>query len=311
VKRVVALIVAVGLVIGAVAIRRAIDDDTTVTTEPSGSDPSRPAATGKVLCAGDLGDVCATIADSIIENPAVTVDRLAKGEPLGADAWIASAPWPQIASERARLQGRSLALTLPTTPIARTPLSFFLLTASADAIRGQCGGVVDWKCLLRSSPSVRIDFDDPLASTAGLLAVIQQASSFFGTADFGSNDFRLFDRELAQLKSGRATAPSGATVFERFGLFSHADVLTGLAAVGDQQLQRAQFKDRLVPTAANPPIAADIIIATTANSLPAKPDDVRSAFRKAGWVTSDLGPLSALPTADVMIALQDLWKGLR
>jgi hypothetical protein len=88
-------------------------------------------------------------------------------------------------------------------------------------------------------------------------------------------------------------------------------VLSGLAAVGGQQLQRAQFKDKLVPAASGPTIAADVVIATTSNPSPIKSDDVRSAFRKAGWVTSDLGPLSALPTADVMIALQDLWKGLR
>ena len=88
-------------------------------------------------------------------------------------------------------------------------------------------------------------------------------------------------------------------------------LLTGLAAVGNEQLQRAQFKNKLVPSAAGPPIAADVVIATTTNSSPLKNDDVRSAFAKAGWATSGLGPLSDLPTADVMIALQNLWKGLR
>jgi hypothetical protein len=158
---------------------------------------------------------------------------------------------------------------------------------------------------------VRFDFEDPSTSTAGLLAVIQQAASFFGSSDFGSNDFRLFDRELAQLKSGRAPAPSGTTVFERFALFSHADVLSGLTAAGDQQLQRAQFKDRLVSAPAGPTVVADAVIALTVNTSPIKNDDLRTAFAKAGWATTGLDSPAVLPTPDVIIALQDLWKGLR
>jgi ABC-type phosphate/phosphonate transport system substrate-binding protein len=94
-------------------------------------------------------------------------------------------------------------------------------------------------------------------------------------------------------------------------LFTHADVLTGLAGVGNQQLKRAQFHDKLVLVSASPPIAADVVIALATSTSPVKTADVREAFADAGWDTRDLGPLSALPTADVMIALQDLWKGLR
>jgi hypothetical protein len=309
VRRALALIVAIGMVVGAVFVRRAIDDDPNASASTNSHDPS--TATGKVLCARDLGDVCAGVRDAIVEDPAVTVDRLANGEPLGADAWIVAAAWPQLALERAGRLGHPQSVTVPATPIARTPLAFFLRTASADTVRAQCGASLDWKCLSKNSASVRFDFEDPSTSTAGLLAVIQQATSFYGSSDFGSNDFRLFDRELAQLKAGRATAPSGATVFERFGLFSHADALAGLTSVGNQQLQRAQFKGNLVVAAASPTIAADVVIATTANPSPVKSDDVRSAFNKAGWATSDLGSRSDLPTADVIIALQDLWKGLR
>ena len=303
------MIIAIGMIVGAVFVRRAIDDNPSGATTSPG--PSSPTATGNVVCASDLGDVCAGVRNAIVEDPAVTVARLVKGEPLAADAWIVAAPWPQIAIEQARSQGLALALTVPTTAIARTPLSFFLLNSAADDVRAKCGAAVDWKCLLQAGASVRLDFEDPSTSTAGLLAVVQQATSFYGSDDFGSNDFRQFDRELAQLKSGRATAPSGATVFERFGLFTHADVLSGLASVGNQQLPRAQFKGKLVLAPANPPIAADVVVATTTNASPVKSDELRSTFTKAGWTTSDLGPLSVLPTADVMIALQSLWKGLR
>src|SRR5687768_5142450 len=309
VRRALALIVAIGMVVGAVFVRRAIDD----APNPSASSSQDPSsqATGKVLCASDLGDVCTALRDATIEEPSLTVERLAKGEPLGADAWVVAGPWPQIASERAARQGRSTGLTVAKSPIARTPLAFFLRTAAADAVRGQCGAAIDWKCLLKSAASVRVDFEDPSTSTAGLLAVIQQAASFYGSFDFGSNDFRLFDRELAQLKSGRAPAPSGATVFERFALFSHADVLSGLTAVGNQQLQRAQFKDKLVPATAGPTVVADAVIALTVNTSPVKNDDVRTAFAKAGWTTTGLDSPADVPTADVVIALQDLWKGLR
>ena len=309
-KRALALVVAIGMIVGAVFVRRAIDDDPNASASSS-QDPSSQQATGKVLCASDLGEVCTALTNAIVEDPPVTVDRLAKGEPLGADAWVVAGPWPQIAIERAARQGHSTGLTVAKSPIARTPMAFFLRTAAADTVRSQCGTAIDWKCLLKSAASVRVDFEDPSTSTAGLLAVIQQATSLYGSFDFGSNDFRLFDRELAKLKSGRAPAPNAATVFERFALFSHADVLSGLTAVGNQQLQRAQFKDKLVAATAGPTVVADAVIAITVNTSPIKNDDVRTAFAKAGWTTTGLDSPADLPTADVIIALQDLWKGLR
>ena len=307
-----ALIVAIGLVVGAVFVRRAIDDEDTTSGDPS--QPSSQAA-GTILCASDLGDVCTNVDRATTEPPAVTVERLVKGEPLGADAWIVAAPWPQIALERLARQGRPLGLRVPITPLARTPLALYARPPVA-AVLDQCGSNIDWKCLSRSVTTVRVDFEDPSASTAGLLAVIQQATSFYGSADFGSNDFRLFDRELAQLKSARATAPSGATVFERFGLFSHADVLVGLHAVGERQLLRAQFKDKLAGRGAAPTISADVVVVSTDDPSAKTNEAVRAALSTAGWSTNasganNLPPTSQLPTADVIIALQDLWRGLR
>jgi hypothetical protein len=302
----VALIVAIGLVVGAVFIRRAIDDDE---ASVGPSDPSNPP-TGLILCAADLGDVCANVDGASTEAPAVTVDRLAKGEPLGADAWIVAAPWPQIALERAARNGQALPLTKPATPLARTPLGLFARPTVAGVL-DQCGQTVDWKCLSRTTATVRVDFEDPSVSTAGLLAVIQQASTFYGSADFGSNDFGVFDAELAQLKSVRAPAPSGSTVFERFSLFTHADVLVGLQAVGERQLLRAQFKDKLVGRTAGPTISADVVVVGTDEPSSKVTEAARTALSRAGWSTNNLPPTTALPTADVIIALQGLWKELR
>ena len=302
-----ALIVAIGLVAGAVFVRRAIDDDDDAAAGPS--DPSSPP-TGLILCASDLGDVCANVEGATTEPPAVTVDRLVNGEPLGADAWIVAQPWPSIALERAARQGRSLALTVPSTPLARTPLAVFA-RPTVTGVLDQCGTAVDWKCLSQSVATVRVDFEDPAASTAGLLAVIQQASAFFGSTDFGSNDFAVFESQLKQLKSARPPAPSGQTVFERF-VFLHADVLAGLSAVGEQQVQRTQFKGRLVlRDVIQPPISADVVVVGS-DGVPAKTTEaVRAALSKDGWSTNNLPPTTVLPTADVIIALQDLWKGLR
>src|SRR5678816_3625589 len=100
------------MIVGAVFVRRAIGDDPKASADPS-KDPSAHA-TGKVLCASDLGDVCTALRDATIEAPSVTVERLAKGDPLGADAWVVAGPWPQIAIERAARQGRSTGLTVAT-----------------------------------------------------------------------------------------------------------------------------------------------------------------------------------------------------
>jgi hypothetical protein len=196
---------------------------------------------------------------------------------------------------------------VPDTSLARTPLTFYV-RPSVTAVIDQCGATVDWKCL--ASKGTRFDFEDPSASTAGLLTVVQQATTYFGSAEFGSNDFGRFERELAQLKARRAPATSGATVFERF-VFGHADVLATLSSVGERQLQRAQFKDKLQARTAGPPIAADAILVSDRKPSDEKTDDVRRELAKAGWSTENLPPTTELPTADVIIALQDLWKGLR
>jgi hypothetical protein len=110
VKRALALIVAIAMIVGAVFVRRAIDDDSNAAS-PADSDPSSHA-TGKVLCASDLGEVCTALRDATVEDPAATVARLARGEPLGADAWVVAGPWPQMANEQAGRLGPPAARTM-------------------------------------------------------------------------------------------------------------------------------------------------------------------------------------------------------
>ena len=95
-KRIAALIVAVGLVVSAISVRKALDDDGGGTATPSDStDASSPGDLGQIVCIEDLRAACSGFDGVTIEPWIATVDRLAAGDQIGQ---LGSAVSPLVAA---------------------------------------------------------------------------------------------------------------------------------------------------------------------------------------------------------------------
>jgi hypothetical protein len=148
VKRLAALVVAVGMVVTALVIRAGIDDD----SDADGS--------ARLVCAPELADACLDLEDAgggdldvTIESVRSTFDDLLAvpnedvADP-GLDGWLVPEPWPAMVDvARAQDQLRPLFAT-GATPLARSPLVIIVRRDRARALaENACGGAVSWRCL--------------------------------------------------------------------------------------------------------------------------------------------------------------------
>lgn len=182
-KRVAALVVAIGLVVSAVAIRRAIDDDPAkASSDPTAPETPAKAGSGKVVCASDLGELCSALGSAVEkEPPATTVGRVLKGDYV-FDTWVTAAPWADLANFKTNAFG-----TLPK-PVASSPLQFYVVNTRAAEAQQACSGTVSWACVGASSARNFFAYDNPTTTTAGLLSLVQLAAAKLNTTGFGSND---------------------------------------------------------------------------------------------------------------------------
>src|SRR5262245_51039689 len=136
-KRLATILVAVGLVVGAVLIRRNVieggDDD--------GDDTSDPA--DELVCLTELADVCATLGASdqdltiTVEDAGETLARVAEGEP--APLWLTFAPFPAMVE--GGLYGAEPEV------LAATRLAVATLAERADVLATGCAQATLWRCI--------------------------------------------------------------------------------------------------------------------------------------------------------------------
>src|SRR4051812_20961854 len=115
-KRLAALLGAVALVVAAVLIRNALDDNS------SASANDRPAQPGSytLVCSTEFADVCAGLPDTYavtVEAAGVTLDRLASAEPADLpDGWLTLDPFPAMLDET-RVRGDALQPAVESTDV--------------------------------------------------------------------------------------------------------------------------------------------------------------------------------------------------
>src|SRR5688572_25642181 len=114
VRTVLALLVAVGLVAGAVYLRGQLDRGEDI-------NPLTPTEPPIVVCASEFADVCADLGEDVevvIEDAEVTADRLVASDSEPIDGWLVAAPWPQIVDEARARSGLLNAFDDLGTPVA-------------------------------------------------------------------------------------------------------------------------------------------------------------------------------------------------
>jgi len=150
VKRLVAVLVAIGLVAGAIVLRRSLDGGTSGDADVSGD------GTTTVICGSDLRRVCDELAAQSpsvqfrIEDEAVTAERLSDPQvtALDADGWLSAGPWAAIvADNRAAAGAPPLDLGAPSGVLGRSPAVIAAADDRAAALEGACPGGVTWACV--------------------------------------------------------------------------------------------------------------------------------------------------------------------
>ena len=145
VARILALVAAVGLVAGAVALRGAIEGD-----DASAGDDARIA----IWCDPLLADACTSAADGAeveMIEPGDAFKRLADPQNDGPapSLWVTAGDWP------AALAAANPNTEIPTfgaaTPAASSPLVVAAKGANLALIDSACGQKVTWTCLAESA----------------------------------------------------------------------------------------------------------------------------------------------------------------
>ncbi|MGI8807876.1 MAG: substrate-binding domain-containing protein [Acidimicrobiales bacterium] len=326
-RRVFALVAAVAMVAGSIALRGRLDRH-----EEDQANPLR------IVCATELGPVCdsrGSGAQITVEPAARTADRLSRssdGDP-GVDGWLVPAPWPQI------VDGRRARQTLPPLfadvgrPLARSRLVIVVRRTLVDTLGPGCGGTVGWKCLgdaaAASPPRAKPGHPDPATDAIGTLVVGHATAAYFGrsddlsTFDLDNTDFARWFRALE-----RATPPlasGGSPLGEMLGTnFAAYDAVGTIEAEAKTILETSAVRDRVVLSYAAPMATADVVLAgaggDTARRLAdfATDHDTRKALADAGWDVdgasrggSQLPPTNGLPSPGFLDALRSRAEEVR
>ena len=309
-KRLLAFVLAAGLVVGAVFVRRAIDDRGQV------------GASGvpDVVCASEVQAACLRLASSgliriaRIEAPGVTTDRLSSADgTLGGDAWLVSGFWPQIVTgNRTRAGLPPLDLT-SSAVLGTQPARVFLRPPRARATISRCSPLT-WKCLAPMAAQPWTAFGGqadwglvslavpPVDTTAGLVTVATAVGSAAGTDRYASNDIVDQVDEFLQRFSRDATTmddPVDSMVVKP----GSVDITAGLKA--DAQ---GQPNGSVTTVWASPVATVGAVIAGPTGGL--ETGAVRDALTSTGWEhpTATSGITTGLPRPDVMDAVRNEWK---
>jgi len=283
-KRVLALAGAALLVVIAVLVRGALDDDGDDVTADNGDDDEPTELV--VACIPELEDACRQldgVATLRVEDPGATIEN-----PDDVDAWITLDPWPDIAAT-ARAPDR---LTQDALVVASSPLLLLLRT---DALEG-CD---DWAC---AGDSQRAALPMP-SSALGRLALGHAASEWSSVTrpnePFAAQEFALpeFQRWLGAIDFSRDPVDD-MLVLANAG--PRATAIT--AAAYDADVSASPRAEGLATSRGAG--AATVVAVVTGSAADSVRDQLEIALLDQGWEPAASDARSeGMPSAGVLFAL--------
>jgi hypothetical protein len=311
VRRALAILGAVGMVVVAITVRRGLDDDGGGGGRPRGGDDE-----AVVVCARDLLQYCEALGDGFTvrdESAAETASAIEEGTLADdVDGWITTSAWVEVVDSRAPgALGDSEALAASPTVVATAPGRFDAVTelcASDDvwACLGDAAGRL-WGDLGAGDPGwgeLKVGFTDP-DSAVGLSVLASASAGFFGGVDFATNDLRAgeFETWLATLAEPSADGDPDAalTLATRTGEYSAAGsvaaVVDGLADT--RGVRSVEPKVEVVATV--------VAVGVHGQEIPDL-DAVRDALVGDGWGGAAGAEVAPTLKPGVMAALHTLWR---
>lgn len=335
--RLLALLTAVAMVVGSLALRARLDDG------GGGGGSGGEGGGARLVCSTELKAACEALAkeagadlgDVVVEPAGVTFDRLVSGtgDP-GLDGWLVPAPWPQLVDERRKTAGNEPLFAPPAKPLARSPVVIVVWPERAEKLRQACGGQLGWRCLGDNAPKqwaaiggepawgpVKPAHADPSSEAAGLTVIGAAASAFFGRTDFGR--FDLDEAEFRGWFTGfersakRPSAPLDSMLRTNR---AQIDAVGAIEAEAGPAVDRAANKPSVLYP--EPVVTADVVLGVrpgkggeritkllqgrTGPALAGAGWRVDGEKTVAGIRAAELPPGSGLPPAGVLQALLDV-----
>lgn len=331
VRRLLALLVAVGLVLAAVQVRARLFGEAT----PAVTDDLR------VVCLSELDAACDALDLSpapIVEDAAATVERMTGRDPR-VDVWVTVAPWPQIAADARAEAGLPELPVVVSDVVARSPVLIAIDGERLEVLEPACDdGELTWVCIGAEAGRpwtdlggnagwgrVEVGIDRPETSAVGLLTLSQATSSFFDGEQWNTRSLEspAYFSWLAGLAEA-ADASAGLTPLERMLLTGTAEYeMTGaLESSAAQLLSSAGGSATGIVTRRPPPeVTADVVVAAYGDAGGAEAtvsEQLRGPLTDSGWRVdgaptpseAPAAPLPAgngLPSAPSLEALRQLW----
>lgn len=315
-RRLLALLVAVGLVLAAVAVRARVFSDT----------PDAPDALAldelQVVCAAELASVCEALRPSgvtpVVETAASTLARFAQPD-HGVDVWVTLDPWHALAAITRSRDGLPEVVAAPSAVLARSPLVLAARDDRLTALEAVCrGGTVTWRCIgdragqawaQLDAPAawgtVEVAFNQPADAAEGLLSLVQVTSAYFDGGAVTSQTLRDPDYFAWLADLGRsANQVAGQTPLERMLLTGGADVeFTGVIEGAAQPLLRSApaRAERIELRELEPQVTADVRAVgygpTGEASAAAIAAQLQAPLADDGWRVVDAASPAPEPTA--------------
>ncbi len=314
--RVLAFVAAIAMVLGAVAIRGAFDDD----KSGNGDEPAQLT----LVCATELAAVCEALDDSAVrvtvEAAAVTAARLTatKPEDAGIDGWLAPGPWGAIV-DAARGTSAEALFADPGAALARSPFVLAVWKTRRAALG--CPDAADLACVGDAVRTRGFRLGAAADDHAeGLLADAALAAAHAKNPNFATND--LTETDLADWltvvdasvdRVGRNPGGRSITELLTFGTAA-ADAYLAPEAVVAPQLANAARRNELDVVTGIPRSFAEVVVSPRVGDRGerlaklVRSDRVRDALRANGWQAPPSGENDGLPSAGVLLALRNLTK---
>ena len=290
-KRFLAVLAAIGMVAGALFVRDRIDDDGGGGGGGGGGGRDGGRDTATLVCAPELRSACeATDVEVVVEDAAVTAERMLTAERTDFDAWLTPGPWPAMVDAQREAESRPPLFADGASPLASTRLAVVSppdLPAGWRGVGEQVAG-----------GEVRLGWRDP-GSGFGVIQVAAFAAGFFGSTDFARNDFTSeFTQYVEAIEYAAEVAPSPLARRLQQGV-SFAEAVLATEAEATVQLDGAApgRRDELEPLYPEPVVAVEAVLVGGDDVA----EDVRTALEDQGWDVP--AAPSGLPSPGVLAAL--------
>ncbi len=309
VRRAATAVIAVGLIVGALLIRRNViegDDDADADAD-AGPEPA-----SELVCLTELRDVCAALGQDrpdlaiTVEDARQTLDRIAAGEDV--PLWLTFEPFPGMSGS-----------LVAGEPLAASELAVATPPNRTAALTQQCADQLLWRCIgeiagdewADGSGRVEPSVGDAGTSAMALGSFAAAVSGYFGTTDLNS---ALWESDVEFLgwvqRLVRAVSLEDLAAGTPLAVMLTRSSAVSVAGTSDAEVAALDAPgDRSDASYPEPSMWLQAVLAAPAGAgVPGDlTTDAAAALLAAGW--DDPGTATqTLPSATTMVALRNLWE---